>query len=769
MRIPLSIKISLGVILVVLLQTTLVLYNAYAYLLNKEVEETKNEVHINNSRLQQTIEFLVQISEYEQIQSELSSIGSNRHVRNAFVVDESNNVLASSKISQVGYNTRYIFGEEVNSVILPLFSESRFKLKSKIWLSEDRKNLYSSYPIVLGLKKSEDLLENRVGIIYSHVDLSWVDIQVKQALKVKIVPMLFILGIMAFLFSLYLNRYITKRISNIHEAANNFTTSGYEARALVSGSDELSDLANSFNDMAEKVAQQNDELVKKEEKISLVLNSMEEGVITIYENGIIQSFNKSAENLFGYLEKDVLGENVNIIMPEPYRSQHDEILKSYLRTGKGSIIGRGRDVPALHKNGHVFTMSLSVSELPGSIQGRRIFIGSCRDVTLMKEQEQKLRHSQKMDALGKLTGGIAHDYNNMLGVIIGYAELLIDRLTDSPKLLKYANEIHYAGTRGAKLTKKLLSFSRKKSSESSVTNLNTLLNDNNNMLEKTLTARIELSLDLEHELWPVYLDFNDFEDALLNMCINAMHAMPDGGKLSLSTHNIHLNIKEAEALKLSAGQGDYVHLSICDTGTGIENEVLNKIFDPFFSTKEEKGNGLGLSQVYGFVARSNGAIKVDSVVNDGTCFNLYFPRHMDESIDRQNSDVYTLTKGEDETILIVDDEPSLRELLEEILQTHGYKVLAAENGNAALEILKHKQVDLIISDVIMPGMDGYELSQKVRDKYPQVKIQLASGFSDDRHIKNDKYELHSSILNKPFDRQQLLFRVHELLSNDENT
>ena len=767
MRIPLSIKISLGVVLVVLLQTALVLYNAYTYLLNEEVEETKNEVHVNNSRLQQSIEFLVQINEYEQIQSELSSIGSDRHLRNAFVIDENNKVIASSKISQVGYDTAYIFGDEVNAEIRPLFTESRIKLKSRIWLSEDRKNLYSSYPIVLGLKKSENLLENRVGIIYSHIDLSWVEVHVKQALKANIIPMLFILGIMAFLFSLYLNRYITRRISNIHDAANSFAMSGYKARASVSGSDELSDLASSFNDMAEKVALQNDELVKKEEKISLVLNSMDEGVITIYDNGLIQSFNQSAEKLFGYSEKEVIGKNVNIIMPEPYRSQHDGILKSYLKTGKANIIGIGRDVPALRKNGSVFTMRLSVSELPDSIDGRRIFIGSCRDVSLMKEQEQKLRHSQKMDALGKLTGGIAHDYNNMLGVIIGYAELMIDKLTDNPKLLKYANEIHYAGTRGAKLTKKLLSFSRKKSAESRVTNLNTLLNDNKNMIEKTLTARIELSLILENELWPVFLDFSDFEDALLNMCINAMHAMPDGGRLSLNTHNIHLNVKEAETLKLPSGQGDYVHLSVCDTGTGIENDILNKIFDPFFSTKEEKGNGLGLSQVYGFVSRSHGAIKVDTVLNDGTCFNLYFPRYMEEANDSSNNDVYKLTKGGDETILIVDDEPSLRELLEEILQTHGYKVVAADSAIAALAILKKQPVDLVISDVIMPGMDGYELSQRIREEYPEMRIQLASGFSDDRHIKNDKYDLHSSMLNKPFDRQQLLFRVHELLTNEQ--
>lgn len=763
MRIPLSIKISLGVIFVVIIQTGLVIYNAYVYLVEEEIEETKSEIHFNISRLQQTVEFLVQINEFEQIQAELSSIGSSRNLINAFIVDENNKIIASSKLSQVGYEARHIVNFEDDNDLQNVFIDSRTNLNSKIWLSRNKTELVSSYPIVLGLNKGMGGLENRIGIIYSNVDLTWVDAKVKGALRSKILPMILILGVMSVLFTFFLNRFITTRIANIQEAATLFPMSGYESRALVSGKDELGDLAESFNEMAEIVARQNMELVKKEEKLSLVLNSMDEGVITIYEDGLIQSFNKSAEKLFGYNETEVIGKNVNIIMPEPYRSQHNDILKKYIETGEAHIIGVGRDVPAMHRDGRTFMARLSVSEFPVSIEGRRLFIGTCRDITQLQEQEEKLRHSQKMDALGKLTGGIAHDYNNMLGVIIGYAELMIDKLTDNPKLLKYANEIHYAGTRGAKLTKKLLSFSRKKSAESSVVNINSLMADNKNMLEKTLTARIQLVFTLEHDLWPVFMDANDFEDAVLNMCINAMHAIQDGGQLILSTHNIHINPREAGALKLLTGGGDYVHLSICDTGTGIDDECLSQIFDPFFSTKEEKGNGLGLSQVYGFVIRSNGAIKVDTVLNEGTCFNLYFPRHMDEVRENKNHSVYSLTQGGEESILIVDDEQSLRELLEEILQTHGYNVISVENGEKALQALKKHQVDLIISDVIMPGMDGYQLSKIVREEYPEIRIQLVSGYSDDRHIRSDEYNLHSSLLTKPFDRQQLLFRVSELL------
>ncbi len=390
--------------------------------------------------------------------------------------------------------------------------------------------------------------------------------------------------------------------------------------------------------------------------------------------------------------------------------------------------------------------------------------GIIQDITEQTSLEASLRRTQKMDALGKLTGGIAHDYNNMLGVVMGYAGLLEDALSEQPELAKYAHEIHHAGERGAKLTKKLLAFTRQKTSEADCLNLNALLQNEQHMLEKTLTARIKLVFKLEENLWPVWLDDSDMEDAILNMSINAMHAIEGSGQLIIQTRNQKVNQIEAQSLAILPG--DYVLFSITDTGCGMNEATKEKIFEPFFSTKGKKGTGLGLSQVYGFVKRSKGAIKVYSEPDHGTLFTLYFPRYYKASRKEQ---LLEESKAADiigsETILVVDDEPALLSLSCEILRQHGFNVIAAENAKKALGILEqNKSIELLISDIIMPEMDGYQLSAIVKEKYPTIKIQLASGFADNSNMDMVDESLQKNLLLKPFNSRALLQRVRDLLN-----
>ena len=385
------------------------------------------------------------------------------------------------------------------------------------------------------------------------------------------------------------------------------------------------------------------------------------------------------------------------------------------------------------------------------------------DITERRQAEEGLRRSQKMDALGKLIGGIAHDYNNMLGVVLGYADLLQEALREQPKLEKYAHEIHRAGKRGAKLTKKLLAFSRHKSNEAEVLNLNTFLQDEKHLLEKTLTARIKLVLNLAENVWSVCLDSGDLEDAILNMNINAMHAIDGNGQLTIQTSNEQINIANAKLLNLEPG--DYVLLSISDTGSGMDETTEERIFDPFYSTKGEEGTGLGLSQVYGFAQRSGGAIKVYSELGYGTQFVFYFPRYNETSHKQQSIKENNVVeiKGT-ETILLVDDEPALLNLIREILSPHGFNVISAESVKEALNILQHESIDILISDIIMPEMDGYQLAAIVKEKYPGIKIQLASGFTDDRGKGMVDESLQQNLLLKPFNSQALLQRIRELLN-----
>ena len=401
-------------------------------------------------------------------------------------------------------------------------------------------------------------------------------------------------------------------------------------------------------------------------------------------------------------------------------------------------------------------------------ENKQYYICTCSDRTEQKYQEEQIRRTQKMDALGKLTGGIAHDFNNILGVILGYAELIIMKTKDEPKLHRYITEIHTAGERGKKLTQKLLGFSRRKEMKAESVDINQLLSENQHMLAKSLTSKIDLKYHLADDLSKVWFDKADMEDVLINLCINSMHAMPVGGHLTIHTENSILEDEHARLYHIPSGK--YVHITVTDTGIGMDETTKNQIFDPFFTTKGDIGTGLGLSQVYGFVQSSGGAINVYSEVGHGTSISMFFPSFIEHTdAKRTESEANSeILMGHGELILLVDDEVSLLLLGEEILSLHGYQVIKAHSGQEALRLLESKKNDgetvaIMISDIIMPEMDGYQLSKQVSELYPDIRIQLSSGFSDDRHLAHDNDLLHESILSKPYTSNELLKTIEDLL------
>ena len=517
-------------------------------------------------------------------------------------------------------------------------------------------------------------------------------------------------------------------------------------------------------------------MLAKEQEQREILDNMLDGVITIDDNGLIITCNPAAEKIFGYQFSELKDKSFAILFsssslftltPDKQSEEENDVfdLVGIRRQDKDEVFV---DVNAEHKDGSVFPVRLSLAKLSAGSNGNKRYICSCFDLTEQKHQEEQLRRSQKMDALGKLTGGIAHDFNNMLGIILGYSDLLLMKAKDNPKLVKYIDEIRHAGERGKKLTQKLLAFSRRKEMESEKVELNQLLTDDYHMLAKSMTSKIELKYKLADDLWQVMFDKGDMEDVLVNLSINAMHAMPDGGVLTIHTENVVVSPEQAQMHNLKAG--DYVHLSVTDTGIGMDEKIRNQIFDPFFTTKDDIGTGLGLSQVYGFIQRAGGSINVYSEKGHGSSFSMFFPRFIDNDKEKINESE-SLNKplyGHGELILLVDDEPSLLALGEEILTLNGYQVLRAENAKSALDILANNQnenekIVLMVSDVIMPETDGYQLSRTVAYLYPDIKIQLASGFNDDRHLQYMDDSLHETILTKPFTPDELLIRVRALL------
>ena len=380
--------------------------------------------------------------------------------------------------------------------------------------------------------------------------------------------------------------------------------------------------------------------------------------------------------------------------------------------------------------------------------------------------EETVRRSMKMEAMGKLTGGIAHDYNNMLSVIMGYTDLLKRGLGEQQqKLLEYIQQIDKACKNGASLTGKLMAFTRKKAARAEIVNLNQLITETEPMLEKLLTASIGITLKLENEIWNVKIDSNDLENALMNLAINAKHAIGQKGELTIVSSNKKLSREQADQLGLMAGE--YVRLSVLDSGCGMDEETQTRIFDPFYTTKGDAGTGLGLSQVYGFVQRSKGAIGVESKMGKGTLFNLYFPREIKalSQVSSEKQEKSAHNGRASGRILVVDDEESLADLNAEILRSAGYDVSVANNGDDAIEQCTKKNFDLVFTDVIMPGLNGYELTEKVKSMDPQVKIIVTSGYDESVTVTESQQSLFETHLDKPVGRDRLLNTVAGALGN----
>jgi signal transduction histidine kinase/CheY-like chemotaxis protein len=397
------------------------------------------------------------------------------------------------------------------------------------------------------------------------------------------------------------------------------------------------------------------------------------------------------------------------------------------------------------------------------VNGQKCVIAILKDITERKALEKQLRQLQKMEAVGQLSGGIAHDFNNLLGVILGYSELLEEGLGRNTKLRKTAQEIKKAGQRAASLTRQLLAFSRQQMLEPKVLNLNSVVTDTEKMLRRLIGEHIDITSRLAPDLWQVKADQGQIEQVIMNLAVNARDAMPDGGKLTIETRNIVLD-EEYALHHQPTVPGKYVEMVITDTGTGMDAQTQSHIFEPFFTTKElGKGTGLGLATVYGVVKQSGGYIWVYSEPGLGSTFRVYLPRVEEGVLQSGPGDSSNAPARGSETILLVEDEESLRTLTRTILEQNGYTVLEASGGEEALEIVRRhtRPIDLLLTDMVMPGMNGYAVARSLALVRPGLKIVYMSGYSGFGY--GGLPESEDVPLSKPFTRDVLLRKLHEVL------
>ncbi|WP_177171557.1 PAS domain S-box protein [Sphingomonas palmae] len=487
-------------------------------------------------------------------------------------------------------------------------------------------------------------------------------------------------------------------------------------------------------------------------------------------DGTIEAVNPAWTRVLGWSEADLLGQN---FLPLTHPDDLERTAAAAAGIGAGEAYTRFEN-RYRHKDGSYRTIVWAAG--PGD--GLIIAVG--RDATEERAQAQalaategQLRQAQKMEAVGQLTGGLAHDFNNLLTAVNGGLELLEHRINAGQydKLDRYMTMARTGAQRAAALTQRLLAFSRRQTLAPTATDTGVLVAGMIDIIDRTLGPEIELSVETGRELWPVLVDAPQLENALLNLCINARDAMPDGGRLAIATENV---VVAAGTPGHDLPAGEYVALHVTDTGTGMSSEVIERVFDPFFTTKPiGEGTGLGLSMIYGFVRQSGGQVQVRSVVDEGTTMSLFLPRlvgpqatHALPSSPMPRADEATLEEA-GRTILLVEDEVAIRDLVSDVLIDAGYRVVTAPNGPRGVAILQTAaSIDLLITDVGLPGgLNGRQVADAGRSVRPSLRVLFVTGYAANAAVGAGQLEHGMTVMTKPFDTQQLKRRVAEMLAD----
>jgi PAS domain S-box-containing protein len=502
-----------------------------------------------------------------------------------------------------------------------------------------------------------------------------------------------------------------------------------------------------------------------EERFRSVAESANDAIVSADAEGRIIYWNRGAQTIFGYEEKEVLGEPLTRLMSERYRDGHRKGLERVRTTGEAHVIGKTVELHGLRKDGTEFPLELSLATW--KMGEDTYYSGILRDITERKHLEEQLRQSQKMDAVGQLAGGIAHDFNNLLTVISGYSELLLRRLPSDHPGRPAVEQISQAGKRAVALTSQLLAFSRKQVLQPTVLDLNATVRNLEPMLRRLIGEHIELRVKLPPDVGEVKADSGQIEQVIMNLVVNARDAMPNGGWLTVETANASVD-HGSSIPTVEARPGEYVMLSVSDTGVGMDAVTRSRIFEPFFTTKENgKGTGLGLSTVYGIVEQSDGFISADSEPGRGTTFRVYLPQVRERLSVAPPSHVPVEIHRGSETVLVVEDEEIVRTFASTELRSVGYSVLEAQSAQEATRICQEHRgpIHLLLTDVVMPGLNGRELAERLALLRPDMRILYMSGHTDDAVFRHGLLDRSVAFLQKPFSLESLARKVRDTLSN----
>jgi PAS domain S-box-containing protein len=502
------------------------------------------------------------------------------------------------------------------------------------------------------------------------------------------------------------------------------------------------------------------QIAGREELFRLISENAADMIAVVDMDGRRLYNSPSYQKLLGYSVEELKATSGFEQIHQDDRQKLQEAAAEAKRTGQGRRV----EYRIRHKDGHWLSLESTASAVRNRSGEVEKLVIVNRDITERKQVEAQVLLSQKLEAIGRLSGGVAHDFNNLLGVIIGYSEELQEHIPPEDPYREAVDEIRNAGKRAASLTEHLLAFSRKQVLEPCLLDLNFVVSEVGKMLQRVIGEDIQLDVASSGTIGTVKADRTQIERVILNLAVNARDAMPKGGKLTIELSDIELDHAACRSLKIPIVSGSYVLLQVSDTGCGMDAEIQSQIFEPFFTTKE-KGTGLGLATVYGVIKQSSGFISVESEPGNGATFKIYLPHAADAISNAPERKPVTAHKHEPRAILLVEDEPALRKLTRATLQSVGHTVLEAKNAFEAMEIAKRVEthIDMLLTDVIMPGMSGRALADNVLGFRPEIKVLYMTGYSDGAIAKQGVLESGISMLRKPFSKDELTQRVEEIL------
>jgi two-component system cell cycle sensor histidine kinase/response regulator CckA len=560
-------------------------------------------------------------------------------------------------------------------------------------------------------------------------------------------------------------------IAAIREGAHDFVTKGQidggQLRRVLRYATERQRMQRALRAEMTRRATAQEALLLSEERYRLLSETAPMGILLSNEHGKIVDANGEVLRLFGYSREELIGQSVEVLLPERLRHCHQRQRQSYMRKAEARPMGSGLDVLGRRKDGTEFPAELNIGPLT-TAEG--MFISATiMDVTSRKKLEGQLHIAQRMEAVGKLAGGVAHDFNNLLAVIVGCSDLILESVPPDHPEVKKVEMIRRAGLSGADLTSHLLAFSRQELVQPRVLELKETVERTEGLLQRLIGDNIDLSVSLESDLGNVKADPGQIEQIILNLAVNGRDAMPQGGRLTIDVRNSEITaVHNGEPEEVAPGR--YVVLSVEDTGCGVDEQTLPRVFDPFYGTKPfGKGAGLGLATVYGIVKQSGGYICVKSEVGEGTAFKIFLPR-VEQVVAHEPQEMLeaTVLRGS-ETILVAEDSDSLREVLREYLESLGFSVLEGRSGTAALKTANNFKgvIDLLLTDVVMPGMSGVELARQLGAMHPQVKIIFISGYADDAKARQGILDSSGVFIKKPFRPKSLARKIRQVLDSPD--